>query len=104
MMKKRLLTVLMGTFLCAAQAFAQQKTVTGKVTSEAGVPLQGVTIIVKGTNIGTQSNGEGNYSLRATEGQVLQYRLIGSQSEERTVATATVINVQLKRLVTNLNE
>ena len=38
--------VLMGVLLCTAQAFAQQKTVTGKVTSEQGTPMSGVQIVV----------------------------------------------------------
>jgi TonB-linked SusC/RagA family outer membrane protein len=105
MMKKRVLTVLMGTFLLAGQALAQQqRTVTGKVTSEQGVPMQGTTIVVKGTNTGTSTNFDGNYSIRAETGQVLQFRMIGNTSVERTVGNENVINVQLKRLVTNLNE
>ena len=49
MMKQRILTVFMGTLLCASQALAQTKTVTGKVTRDVGVPLSGVSVVVKGT-------------------------------------------------------
>ncbi|MDB4875156.1 MAG: hypothetical protein JWM41_1602 [Gemmatimonadetes bacterium] len=102
-MKTRVLTVLMGIFLLSAQAFAQQRTVTGKVTSEQGTPLSGAAIVVKGTNTGTSSNNDGNYSIRATTGQVLQFRLIGTAPEERTVGADNVINVQLRRVATSLD-
>ena len=77
MMKKRVLTVLMGSLLFATQALAQQKTVTGKVTRDVSVPLSGVSVIVKGTTQSTQTNTNGDYTIRVDPGQVLQYRLIG---------------------------
>ncbi len=67
----------MGTILCASQAFAQTKTVTGKVTRDLSVPLSGVSVGVKGTPTIVQTNSSGDYSIRADVGQVLQYRLIG---------------------------
>jgi TonB-linked SusC/RagA family outer membrane protein len=102
-MKKIVFMVLMGMGLCAAQAFAQQKTVTGRVTSEEGAPVSGVQIVIKGTNTGTLSNAEGGYSVRAAPGQVLQFRLIGNAPEERTVGADNVINVQLRRVAASLD-
>ena len=103
-MKKSVLMVLMGVSIFAAQAFAQQqKTVTGRVTSEPGSPLPGVSVVVKGTTTGTLTNTEGNYSLRVAEGQVLQFRLLGNAPEERTVGADDVINVQLRRVATALD-
>jgi TonB-linked SusC/RagA family outer membrane protein len=101
-MKRRVLTALLGLFLPAI-AFAQQKTVTGKVTSETGQGLAGVSVVIKGTTIGTTTNDVGNYAIRATSGQVLQYRLIGTAPQERTVGSADVINVQLIKVATNLD-
>ena len=94
---------LMGIFLYAAPAVAQQKTVTGKVTDELGAAVQGASVVIKGTTTGTLTNGTGNYSIRAAEGQVLQYRFIGTAPVERTVGTADVITVQLKRMATALD-
>jgi len=102
-MKKRVLLVLMGTFLVAPQAVAQQKTVTGKVTSEQGSPLSGASIVIKGTSTGTSSNSEGNYSVRAEVGQVLQFRFIGTATVERTIGADDVINVELRRVALNLD-
>ncbi|HEY9225994.1 MAG TPA: SusC/RagA family TonB-linked outer membrane protein [Gemmatimonadaceae bacterium] len=102
-MKKRILMVLTGLFLSTAQALAQQKTVTGRVTSEQGNALPGVSVVIRGTNTGTSTNTEGSYSIRAAAGQVLQFRLIGNAPEERTVGAENVINVQLRRVATSLD-
>lgn len=56
--------VLAGTLLLAAQAHAQQKTVSGKVTNEQGQAMPGVQVVLKGTGIGTLTNVDGNYSIR----------------------------------------
>ena len=96
-MKSRILIALMGIFLVAAPAFAQTKTVTGKVTDEASIPLPNVSVIIKGTTTGTVTNATGNYTIRVAEAQVLQFRFIGTVPTERTVGAANVIDVQLKR-------
>jgi len=93
----------MGLFLCAAPAFAQQKNVTGKVTDEAGSPLQGASVVIKGTTTGTVTNGSGDYAIRVAPGQILTYRYIGTLPTERTVGAANVIDVQLRRAPINLN-
>ena len=50
-------------------AFAQQnQTISGRVAGDNGESLPGVTILVKGTNIGTASDAEGRYSLQAPAG------------------------------------
>ena len=104
MMKTRVFTLLMALTCLAGEALAQQKTIRGQVTNEQGVPIPDVTVAIKGTSSGTQTNVEGNYVLRATDGQVLLYRLIGYTPEERTVGQATVIDVQLRKSVTKLDE
>ena len=96
--------VFMGLVLSTAQAVAQVKTVTGTVTSEQGGALAGVSVVIKGTATGTTTNDAGNYSVRVAVGQVLQYRLIGNAPEERTVGADDVINVQLRRVATQLGE
>src|SRR5687767_214477 len=104
-MKTRFVMVLMGLFLLTAQAVAQVKTVTGTVTSDqGGDPLAGVSVIIKGTSTGTSTNDAGTYSIRVSEGQVLQFRLIGNAPEERTVGPDNVINVALRRVATQLGE
>ena len=103
MMTKRILTALIGSFLLATQAIAQPRTVTGKVTRDANVPLSGVSVIVKGSTQITQTNTNGDYSIRAESGQVLVYRLIGYLLQERTVGAANTISVQLEKAAAGLD-
>jgi TonB-linked SusC/RagA family outer membrane protein len=102
-MKTRLLIATMGIFLVSARASAQQKTVTGTVTDEGGGPLPGASVVIKGTSSGTLTNTSGAYTIRATPGQVLQFRFIGTAPAERTVGAENVINVSLKRAATALD-
>lgn len=102
-MKTRVLTAMMGIFLFPALAFAQQRNITGKVTNELGSPLAGASVVVKGTTTGTLTNNEGDYSIRAVTGQVLQFRAIGTTPQERTIGTSSTIDVQLTRVPTTLN-
>src|SRR5207247_10488631 len=64
-MKISVVMVLLGIFLVDPQAFSQQKTVTGKVTSEQGAPLSGVSVGITGTNTRTARNNDGRHSIRA---------------------------------------
>ncbi|MGB4399836.1 MAG: SusC/RagA family TonB-linked outer membrane protein [Daejeonella sp.] len=102
-MKKTLL-MLLGIFLFVTSAVAQVKTVAGKVTDEDGLPLPGVSISIKGETTGTSTKGDGTYSIRASVGQILQFRFIGTTSQDRTVGAENVINVQLRNDATALNE
>jgi TonB-linked SusC/RagA family outer membrane protein len=63
-----------------------------------------VSVLIKGTRLGTSTNNEGRYSIRAEVGQVLVFRQIGTAPEERTVGSADVINVTLKRVATSLDQ
>ena len=83
--------------------FAQEKTVTGTVSDASG-PLPGVTVIVKGTNTGTQTDFDGNYAINAAVGAVLQYSFVGMQTVEKTVGSANVINVTMQESAEALEE
>ncbi|WP_053976241.1 SusC/RagA family TonB-linked outer membrane protein [Mangrovimonas xylaniphaga] len=90
------------TFLCSLLffavnfTFAQEKTVTGTVTSQAnGMPIPGVNVLVEGTTHGTQTDFDGNYTLTASVGDVLTFSYLGMTTKKVTVADSNVINVQL---------
>ncbi|QTD37436.1 SusC/RagA family TonB-linked outer membrane protein [Polaribacter batillariae] len=74
--------------------FAQQKTISGKVSDESG-PLPGVSILIKGTSSGTETNFDGKYSIKAKSGDILVFRYLGYKSIERTVSNSNTINVTL---------
>ena len=84
-------------------SFAQEKTVTGKVSDASG-PLPGVTVIVKGTKTGTQTDFDGNYSIKASAKSVLEFSFIGMEAVQRTVGDSNTINVQMKESAQALEE
>jgi len=82
----------------------QQKNITGSVTDEKGEILIGVSILIKGTQTGTVTNAQGNYTIAAEPGSVLVFRYIGYQTQEVTVGTANPINVSLLAVPGGLEE
>lgn len=73
---------------------AQEKTLTG-VVSESGLPLPGATVVIKGTQNGTQTDLDGRFSIKAKPGDVLVFSFIGQKDVSKTVGTANVINVSM---------
>jgi len=102
-MKKRMLFVLTSLFFVAAQVFAQQQSVTGKVTSEQGAPLSGVTVTVKGTTTRAVTNDNGNFTIAAQPGQTLQFRILGKAPEERVIGQNGVVNLELRTVAASLD-
>lgn len=74
--------------------FAQEKTITGVVSEESG-PLPGVSVLVQGTKQGTQTDFDGKYTLKVSQGAILQFSYVGMESQTKTVGASNVINVQL---------
>lgn len=76
-MEKRLMTVVAGLALSTSMAFAQSQ-ISGHVTSsEDGSPVIGASIKVAGTNTGTVTDIDGNFSLNAPAGAKLEITYIG---------------------------
>ena len=88
-----LLTLLM--VLAVQVIFAQDKTVSGTVTDQDGLPLPGANVFVKGTSNGTQTDFDGNYSITASEGATLVFSYIGMTTQEMVVGAQSTINVSL---------
>ncbi len=81
-------------------AFAQ-KTVSGTVSDESG-PLPGVSVLIKGTTTGTETDFDGKYALQANAGDVLQFSYIGMETAFKTVGAASVYDVVLKADTANV--
>ncbi|WAC03591.1 carboxypeptidase-like regulatory domain-containing protein [Lacinutrix neustonica] len=84
--------------------FAQEKTISGSVSDESGLPLPGVNVIVAGTNDGTQTDFDGKYSISANTGDVLTYSYIGYKSVNKTVGTENNISFSLELDVAAIDE
>lgn len=80
--------------LFAQLSFAQERTVTGTVSDNSGLPLPGVSILVKGTSEGTQTDFDGKFSIKAAPSQVLVFSYIGMRTTE-VVASKTTLLVKM---------
>ena len=56
--------------------------IKGKVTNEQGQPLEGATVLIKGTSNGTKTDAEGNFSINAAPGDVLVISYVGMEAFE----------------------
>lgn len=75
----------------------QQKSVSGKVTDSSGNGLPGVSVVLKGTTIGTITDSDGNFSIINLTGEsVLQFSFIGMKPQEVVVGDKSSINVSLQ--------
>lgn len=103
---RRVITVFLFLFCIGSPSFAQERTVTGKVTSrEDGTSLPGVNVIIKGTTNGTTTDADGGYKLAVpTSGGSLMFSFIGLQTAEVIIGDRSVIDVSLSLDVTQLNE
>jgi TonB-linked SusC/RagA family outer membrane protein len=97
----------LGVFLVLSfTILAQERVVTGKVTSqEDGAPIPGVNVVVKGTSVGTATDVNGNFSVRViSDDAVLAFTFIGFIDQEITVGSRSNIVIQLAPDVTQLTE
>ena len=92
---KKLLQSLFILLFVASAALAQNRTITGTVTSkEDGLPIPGVSVKVKGTTTGVATDASGRYQINANTGSTLIFSAISFSSVEKVV-TSNVINVTL---------
>lgn len=94
-MKKQLFVLL---FLFSAVAAYSQHTITGMVTSsEDGMPVIGASVVVKGNaNLGTITDIDGKYSIKAPDNSTLVYSYVGMETHEVKAGNRSVINVVMK--------
>ncbi len=77
-------------------SFAQQRTVSGTVSDNNGLPLPGATVIIEGTTTGTSADFDGNYSIDTNVGDVLKVSYVGYSTQSITVGPSGPINVSLQ--------
>ncbi len=83
----------------------QQKAVTGKVTDNSGLPLPGVTVVLKGTAKGTVTDPDGNYNIPdVANGTTLAFSFVGMRTQEIIVTNERNINVTLNADVIGIDE
>ncbi|WP_426790549.1 SusC/RagA family TonB-linked outer membrane protein [Sphingobacterium sp. WOUb80] len=104
-MKHKLLSFFVGSMILTSVAFAQEKKVSGRVTGADGKPLAGVTIAVQGSNVATQTDANGNYSLSVPTGKVIVFRSVGFADKTLIVKEGqSAFNVSLDNSNRDLEE
>ena len=101
--------ILLASFLCLVHVsviWAQERTVTGKVTAaEDGVPLPGVNVVVKGTSLGTVTNTAGIYTLNVpANSTTLVFSFIGLTTQEIEIGARSTVDLQMSQDVQQLGE
>ena len=91
--------------LICSLAFLNAQTITGTIKSGSdGGTLPGVSILVKGTNIGTVSDMDGNFSLQAAPQSTLIFSYIGYLTQEIAIGSQTVLDVTMSESAESLDE
>ena len=86
-------------------SLAQEKSVSGTVTSVSdNMPLPGVSVIVKGTTRGVQTDFDGNYSINVRVGETLAFSFVSMKSAEVVVGASNTINLALQEDIAALDE
>ncbi len=76
--------------------FAQERTITGKVTENSGEGIPGVSIVIKGTSSGTITNVDGDYSIsKISENTTLVFSFVGLKTQEISVGNQTSISITM---------
>jgi TonB-linked SusC/RagA family outer membrane protein len=107
LMKKLLSLIVLFVFISGYTLMAQAKIITGKITSsvEGEGAIPGVTVVVKGTILGTISNIDGEYSLSVpADATTLLFTYIGMKPVEVPIEGRSVINIVMDPDIVGLSE
>ena len=85
-------------------SYAQEKSVTGTVTDQTGLPLPGVSVVEVGTTNGTQTDFDGNYKISVEQGSQLRFSYIGQKTITRDVGAGNTIDVKMQEDAQALEE
>ncbi|MGZ5219199.1 MAG: TonB-dependent receptor plug domain-containing protein, partial [Chitinophagaceae bacterium] len=93
----RKLLVALTAFLLFTGELLAQKTVTGTVTDDKGIPIPNVSVVIKGTSSGTITKADGSYSLNVpSDASVLIFSAVGMAAYETTIGSQTIVSPTLK--------
>ncbi|MGB0982364.1 MAG: carboxypeptidase-like regulatory domain-containing protein, partial [Winogradskyella sp.] len=85
-------------------SFAQEKSITGTVSDESGLPLPGATVLAKGTSNGASTDFDGKYAITANKGDILVFSYVGYSTKEVTIGDSNTINVTMAEDAESLDE
>src|SRR5690606_17572832 len=86
-------------------AFAQERNITGTVTSATdNLPIPGVNVIVKGTTRGVQTDFDGNFTIKASAGETLEFSFVGMKTVDVKLGSNTSVNISMQEDIGMLEE
>src|SRR5690606_22297751 len=97
------LIVLMA-FVSIAELYGQERTIQGRVTSETGEPLIGVSINVKGTERSTSTANNGRFSIEANSGEILVFTYVCFDTKEQLLGDETELQITMSDSDAQLDE
>lgn len=102
-MRKKLLLSGVLLLFCFLQTMAQQRTITGKVTSKDGTPLVGASVVVAGQKTGVTTDINGAFSINVPQNaKRLDISYIGSATQTVDISSTSNVNVELVSTASNL--
>lgn len=102
---RRLITIFCVIVLSIGQLLAQSRMISGKVTASDGSPIPNVSVMIKGTLLGTTTSADGSYSLSApASATTLVFTSIGMIAQEVPIGTKTNISIELKSIEQEMQE
>ena len=101
---RKILTLLAVLMLGIFTAQAQSRTITGKVTNNAGQPVEGASITVKGTTRGTTTAANGSFSILASSNETLTISALNFTPVDIAVGNKSSLDINLAASASNLSE
>ncbi|MES2113142.1 MAG: SusC/RagA family TonB-linked outer membrane protein [Bacteroidota bacterium] len=105
-MKRKLLFILCISLTTFIQAFAQNRTISGTVTGkDDNLPIPGVSVSVPGTQVGTQTNDYGKFTIKVpASAKLLAFSFVGYKRATVEIAAGDIINISLETNASQLKE
>lgn len=102
---RRILMMMLGVLFISTSLLAQNRTITGKVSDATGAGLPNVSVTIKGTNAGTTTNADGQFTLSVpASGRVLVLSSVGYQNREVTLGNSINYDITLTAEDQSMNE
>ena len=102
---RKVVMLIVAIVLSISHLWAQERTITGKVTDEKGFPIPHVSVTIKGTKTGTTTNSDGSFSLTVQENaKTLVFSFVDMITQEQAIGTGSIVNVSMKSDERSLQE
>src|SRR3954469_3770035 len=101
---KKLAVLFLLLFASHVHLMAQNRTVTGKITDSRGAPISGASVSVRETNVATQTNADGIFTINMGTGRTLVVTSVGYASKEFRITNEENVTLSLDVQSKDLNE